>query len=325
MKSMKKVFALVLALVLVMSMSVSAFALGDGLLHGTGVPPTNTATCSTYRADQVTPSTGTVTVTLVMEAGNAFSWDYEYGYSIPDSGFYAIETKTFYNVVDGVTVMDLLNAVDNSNSYGLEFDIVTSQQFPKGYLSTVSRHVSGQTADWEGNGQWGFDGWVFRVNDKFPVEAVNGGYQGVAAEDTYLANGDIVHFFYDAPSNFDDDTMTAANYVRARYVVAQGGNYVQMESHDTFIDQENDWDFYVNAYTPLSAGVAVTIYSANNPTVGTTYYTDSNGVINCNLSAGTYIAKTASSFFDFEDTDWEDYFDNETYFEYTSAYSVFTV
>ena len=256
-----------------------------------------------------------------MEAGDAFSWDYNYGASIPNSKFYAVETKTLSNQ-NGVTVLDLLNAVDTSNNYGL--DLV----FASNYLSEVNSHVSGQTAIWSSGGQWGFDGWVFRVNDLFPVKAVGSGYQGTAVDETYLQDGDIVHFFYDAPSNFDEDVMTAANYVRARYVTTQNSAYVQMESHDTFIDQLDNWTFYVNAYTPLEAGVSVTLYSVNSGTLNSvgTFQTDSNGILtNCTLNAGEYIAMSAPTYYDFDDTDWDYFFNNTTFFEYTRAYSRFTV
>lgn len=322
----KKLLALVVVLAMLMSLGFSANAIGDELIHGSGVPPTDAGTCPTYRADLVTPVTSEITVTFIMEAGDAYSWDYEFGESIPNSAFYLETTKTIHNS-NGVTVIDLLEAVDANNIYNLDFDIVTSLEYPEKYLNTVSRHLNADlTATWNGTGQWGFDGWAFRINDKFPLKAVNGGYQGTSAEYTYLENGDIVHFFYDAPSNFDEDTITAANYVRARYVPNQNqsGGYVQMESHDTFIDQPNDWDFYVNPYTPLDAGVSVDVYSLNGTTLTyvDTYCTDSNGILlNCNLSSGTYIAKTVSSCYVFTDTDWEDFFTDLTYFDYTSAYS----
>lgn len=330
-KYAKKLLALAMVLAMVLSLGVSAYAIGEGsILYGTGIPPT-TAFGSDYSSAYLNPSSGYTTgkVTLVVEAGDSFSWN-EYG-TIEDSGFFKYKMYSLSNA-SGITVLDLLNAAAADSSLGLTFSITND------YLSSISRagtdwdaNQTSTVAYWYSGGEWGFDGWVFRVNDKFPVEAVNGGYQGTSISTTYLHDGDIVHFFYDAPSNFDNDNIPAANYLRGTYFDRDSsGVYIQLESHDTFIDQLDNWKFYVNEYEETGAGLAASLYSiVTDPQTGFVTYSfadsataDSDGLLqfSSSITAGTYLLRTDSTIYEFTpDSFFGDMCEN-AYFDYTSTF-----
>ncbi len=327
----KKLLALVVVLAMVMSLGFSAGAIGEGqILYGTGIPPTTafgTAYSSAYLVGNSGDTSGTVT--LVIEAGDAFSWDLFS--TVVGSAFLKYKTYSLSNQ-NGITVLDLLNAAANDSSMGLTFSISNN------YLYSVSRdgtdwHAgqSGEAAEWFSGGSWGFDGWVFRVNDKFPVESYNGAYRGTDIATTYLHNGDIVHFFYDAPSNFDDDNIPAANYVRGVYTNRNAnGIYVQLESHDTFIDQLDYWKLYVNKYEQSGAGLTAYLCSVvTDPITGVTTCScvddataDSTGKVqfDANIPGGDYLLITSSTLYEFTpDSTFGDMCE-DAYFEYTSAF-----
>ena len=327
-----------MVLAMVLSLGVSAYAIGDGSILYGDLPPTIPFNC-VYSSVYLNSSSGDTTgnVTLVIEAGDAFSWD-EYG-TIEDSGFFKYATYSLSDV-NGITVLDLLTAASLDTSLGLDFSIV-NDPYHGVYLDCISRDGTdwdaSQTdtvADWYSGGEWGFDGWVFRVNDKMPIEVTNGGYQGTVINTTYLHDGDIVHFFYDAPSNFDEDNIPAANYIRGTNASRDSlGVYVQLESHSTFINQLDNWKFNVYKYEQSGAGLGAALYAidpltgAVSSTSAGTATADSNGLLQFSpsIAAGTYLLRTVSTIYVFTpDSMFADMCEN-AYFYYTSAFCRVTI
>lgn len=332
-KYAKKLLALAMVLAMVLSLGVSAYAdevVNRGAyLEGNAIPPnSNNPYCSTYLA----PSTGnsSVSVKLIVEAGKAFSWDW---FETQDPELYKEITVSASNA-NGVTVYDVLNNANNTN--GLSFSFSSTH-----YLMSVS--YGGNT--WE-EGTWGFDGWVFRVNDKYPVKQTLDelGYEGASIAETYVSNGDVIHLFYDYPSDYDDETGNiAANYIRGVYSSrTQNSVTIEMQGHKTYIESrlvpslddpnEDDLCHIMHVYNyEIAQGLTVGLYDLSGNPIGQVDVSDANGEVtfsvgeNITLPAGTYLVKSASTYYAFDDESmWAEML-VDAYFENTSAYCFVTV
>ena len=332
-KYAKKLLALAMVLAMALSLGVSANAdevVNRGAyLEGNAIPPNSENTCcSTYNA----PSTGStsVSVKLIIEAGKAFSWNL---YQTQAPELYKEITVSASNA-NGVTVYDVLDNANNTN--GLSFSFSSTH-----YLMSVS--YGGNT--WE-EGTWGFDGWVFRVNDKYPVKQTIDelGYEGVSIADTFVSNGDVIHLYFDYPSDFDDETGNiAANYIRGVYSSrTQNSVTIEMQGHKTYIESrlvpsqndpnEDDLCHIMHVYNYETAqGLTVRLYDLSGNPIGQAAVSDANGEVtfsiegNNTLPAGSYLVKSESTYYAFDDESiWAEMLE-DAYFENTSAYCFVTV
>lgn len=302
-------------------LSAGAAAADASALGGSAIPPTSEVNCASYLVTEPAGATS-VDVTLVIEAGDSFSLD-DFDY-IPGSSFREEIPATLTSATAKTfTVADLLS--DINGSHGLSFEILTdSATTHTSYLNTVTHNG----VDWV-PGQWGLDGWTFRVNDKFPVRAAGAGYEGALLNQTYLSDGDVVHFFYDFPSDFDSETgSVAANHVRGVLIDSSADSVtVQLQSHNTYIHPAS-FDMSVNNYSDLGSGIRAYLYDASGAQVGAAQYSDANGQVTFtgnSISAGSYVLKTDSVRFEFDpDGMWADYV-GTSYFAYTGAYCTITV
>lgn len=178
----------------------------------------------------------------------------------------------------------------------------------------------------------GLDGWVFRVNDKFPVQRTSDGlgYEGTLANQTPLHDGDVVHFFYDLPAELEPEGESmAANYLRGVYASRTSSSVtIQLQGHKTWIDQSEYGNYIMNIYNYTNAGSGITakLYNASGALVGTATSNASGRVtFSGTLPAGTYTLQTDSVLRAFaKDDDWHD-FCNNTYFLNTGAYSTIVI
>ena len=196
-------------------------------------------------------------VTLVVEAGNHYNKTTMSMDGNP--GFRKVYNKNISSSSpSGVTVKDLLDAVhaDNQGVGGeLTFGINGNENTNMYFLYSVSKdNIAWSTGDFV------FSGWVFRVNDKFPVRmtADGGGYEGTSISQTYLHDGDIVRFFFDYPAELapGEDNIAAYN-VRGVYRGRTGNKTkIQVQGHRTWIDQSDPYNYIMNVfnYFDLTAG-----------------------------------------------------------------------
>lgn len=323
-RKMKKGLVLVLALIMVFAMSTSVFAVSGitgnngQYLEGTAIPPTTDADCSTYVVTTPTASTS-AGVTLVVEAGDAFE-----NYEIQEgSAFREIMTVSLTATsAQNFTVEDVLEAA-NETSSAFNFSIKQTSSGP--YLE----YVEYGDYTWE-EGQIGFDGWVFRVNDKFPVEITDDevGYQGASIGETYVKDGDVIHFFYDFPSQLTSSIPSlAADYIRGTLTSWNASALtVQMQGHDTDIQATYPYIMSVNNYENLGAGVTAYLYSVGSSgmlTLVSTGTTNSSGqvtFVGSFTSGSNYVVQTDNEEYTTTDPTWADWIDG-VYFTKTGAYS----
>ncbi len=333
MKATRKLMALVLALVLVFSLGATAFAAaGDYLWTNGGRKLDDTditaANSSTYVVGDTYATSATVT--LIVEAGDCLDVSsYEV---IPNSGF----RKEIVNInvtdtnvndgINGVTVSDLLDTVNGS--YGLTFNNVTDPTEAHVYfLESIT--TNGHT--WSA-GNMGLDGWVFRVNDKYPVQRTsdNLGFEGTLLNQTPIHDGDVIHLFFDMPAELEPGGESlAANYIRGVLSTkTDSAMTIQLQGQKTWIDQSDYSNMLmcVYSYENAGAGITATLYDAAGTQVATaTSAADGTVTFTGNFAAGTYVVQTDSSLRAFAaDDDWYDYCNN-TFFINTGAYSKIVV
>lgn len=329
-KAKKRLFGGLLTLAMVFSLGAGpALAANPGdYLGGTAIPPTSAPESSTYEVTQPADSSA-ITVTFVIEAGDAVK-----NYAVtPNTAFREeLDVDLTASPAGTFTVADLLYEVDNIRD-DLDFNFIVGSNPPSSvYLNAVSYGIKPNQVTWTA-GQWGLDGWVFRVNDKFPVQktADGLGYEGTGVGQTYLNDGDIVHLFYDFPSEFyPGGGSVAADYVRGVYdSLTATGLKVQLQGHDTYIQPVSPYVMSVNNYVDLGAGVAADLYVYNESEeewqLDKSATSDSDGFVEFDgafASGQTYLLKTGATYNN--NTGWGSMADG-AYFILTGAYNKITI
>jgi hypothetical protein len=301
-------------------------------LAGDAIPPYE---CSAYEVGG--PSSGNVIVTLILEAGDVL-----------DSGGEAVANTAFYVEVSKdlgqypKTVSGLLQAVSDDVSIDLKFYGKSGTGLAPftpatNYVAAVE-HNAKQWKEGGMSGGYGFNGWEFRVNDKFPTQKFTGtqgvGWEGTDILQTPVGDGDIVHWFYEFPSTlYSGGKDAAANYARAVYkYFANNTLTLQLRGHKVYIQPTPPYTMEIGNYVNLSnidPSVTASIYMADGVTpvpgaaqnqafnaYGTVTFTSAS------LAAGgTYIVKTTPTYY--TDEDWD--FIDGAFFSQTRAYSKVTI
>ncbi|MDR3354940.1 MAG: hypothetical protein LBO21_07865 [Synergistaceae bacterium] len=339
----RKLFLLAIALAFLLSAMGLAFAPASAMaasyLGGDAIPPDpDDPFGSTYVVVSGEISTGTINVRLIIEAGDAPD---EYGDAIPGTAFrkeFAVSISDDLN--PGNTVNTLLRAIDNNGNNGLAFYGVQGTNLvafteTTNYLASVEVNDN-YDAEWTDGGvawTYAFNGWVFRVNDKFPaMEDSPDNWIGANILQTPLYDGDVVHLFYDLPSKLSpEEDDLAATFVRAKFNDYKNTTKkltVQIQGHKTYIDPYNNNQMNVYNYANLGHGVIASLYAADGTTLAQRGQPSSEaGIVtftNKNLAPGTYIVKTVPSYYEGEDTTFDTNIDNE-YFVLTGAYCKITI
>jgi hypothetical protein len=344
MKHRNKVWLLVTALAFVFSaiglgfVQPAAAATGE-YLSGNAIPPNDG---SAYEVGGT--SSGPIHVTLVIEAGVVLDED---GYVDPVAG--PAFRKEISADISGTsnTVTSLLHAVDGTNDLGLVFKgrnnqgtliaFTNSTDYLAAVVSDDVKWVDGSVAL-----TYAFNGWVVRINDKFPVRKISGrsgeGWEGTNILQTPIVSGDVVHLFYDMPSDLykgsgssEGSGNIAANYVRAVYKnFANNTLTVQLQGHKTYIDPNNNNIMNVYNYFNLGAGVTASLYNENgipvkdNNNKNLLSTSNANGEVtftsNSLTAGGKYIVKTTSTYYHNTDPDWDERVGG-AFFVLTGAYS----
>jgi hypothetical protein len=274
-------------------------------------------------------------VTLFIEAGDVFDdEDYEV---VPDTRFHKVVSADLYNYPH--TVSGLLQAVsDDISSAGLKF-------YGKSGTSLVPftpsmDYVAAVEYDdntWK-DGVFGFDGWEFRVNGKFPVQKfatneLGPGWQGADILETPVKHGDIVHFFYEFPSNlYGGSGNIAANYARAVFKrFADDTLTVRLRGHKVYINPAGGQNI-MNVYnyfnlTDLPTGITASLYEEDGTPVVTNQTVSADGTAafeSASIEAGkTYLVTTTPTYYTTTDDTWQ--MINGAYFSQTSAYDKVTI
>ncbi len=279
-------------------------------LEGNALPPDpNNPVCSTYLVEEPDVA-DEITVTLIVTAGDEI-WEGDGAFRVETPQVLSGSTNGLY------TVTDLLYAVDGTN------DLI----FNDGNFTPTTNFLTSVEHDdivWE-YGQLAFDGWVFRVNDLFPVQLTSDGlgYEGTSILQTYLEDGDVIYFFYDFPSDFSPTSGNlAANYVRGAFDSFDSGTNtltVNLQEHLTRI-HPTSYIFNVYNYTPL-VGVSASLYESDGTTLVGTDTSGAGGVLTFSgVTPGEYILKTTPVLYSGSVS-----FVHDVYFERTGAYSKITV
>lgn len=283
---LKKPAAVLMSLALMFSMSATALAAAEGTdstkpLLGDGLPGAGTeATASAYVVGAANMA-ASATVTLVVEAGDAF--DAETFEVVKNTAF---STTLVLDVTDldgetGLTVMDVILSANNTGY----ITFATSEGSKPNFKDIVTYNGHEWTS-----GTFGYDGWTFCLNDRFPLIPFESGYIGAAINETPIWTGDVIHFYFDLPSQLGEDV--SSSYVRGVLSDQQSDTVtVQLQGFKLFIGAGADPDMWVYEYVNLDAGIQTTLVDSNGVTHTAT--SDADGQVTfTDVAAGTALLTT---------------------------------
>ena len=307
-KTSKKILAVVLALAMVFAMSATALALDPGenpglILGGNAIPPTDAPDCSTYLMTQP-EATDSVTVTFIMEAPDEY-WE-EAG------AFYYEEDITLTaDIPQTYTISDLLVKVAENNP---EFEFFTKGEkdasgndvYPFTKDSVYLYGVTHNGITWQPE-EFDLWGWEFRINNLFPVveRTAPNGYEGPDLNQTYISNGEVIHFFWDYPATLhsgDESFNYATNFIRLMPISIEPNSITvqiqgQKVGYETLFYEDDNGktqqvlQLQVFNYENFKGETTVSLCDSNGTTIASGK-TDINGQISFsteNITPGYYI------------------------------------
>lgn len=183
---------------------------------------------------------------------------------------------------------------------------------------------------------YSIDGWMFRLNGQIPLLSLTGsapngtGPTGAAINNTPIADGDVIHFYWDYPYQETQTTYYSANFVYPAVSYNNGTMTVQLQDSYNWFANDNTWT--ITPFANLAQNnIGVTIYDAAGNVVangtGSTGSTGSVAIQNLNLTSGaTYYVKVNTT--DFKGVaGYDENWDDVTYqiLDYTMGYAKFTV
>jgi hypothetical protein len=295
-KYTKRAFTFMVFLAVVTMLAAAALAaVSEGLqtragiyLEGSAIPPSISRDNSVKEitAGSTSPD---INVTLIVEAGNE--------YTASAGKFWVSQDVTVPSPASGdYTVTDLLVAANNIPNPDVLF--LDESENPITLTTDYVAAVSHDSIVWMEGEAGVFDGWEFRINDKFPVYANGTGWTGDSILETKIVNGDIVHFFYDLPADFSRTSgIFSSDYVRGIRLSSTSSTAssltVQLQGHTAYI-HPTTIGMYVDNYKNVQAGVTAHLYDATGTTLIDTQVSDVHGqvVFSGAFTSGDYIVIT---------------------------------
>ncbi|HWQ80456.1 MAG TPA: hypothetical protein VN381_16630 [Anaerovoracaceae bacterium] len=324
----RKFLTLLLALMMVLAiLPISASAADGDYLQGNAIPPDSS---NPYGSAYLQPNPvedEEITVTLIIEAGDVVV----NSRVVSGTNFHEERSVTLGDGENSstYTVADLLYSADTNNADFTFYGISGLSLIPFTSSTDYLAAVKYGTNTWQA-GRWGFDGWVFRINDKYPVKVTDDGlgYEGTSILQTYLEDGDVVHLFYDFPSTVSSAVGdVSANYVRGVYESSTDTTLTaQLQGHKTYITPST-YIMNIYNYIDLGGGVTAQLYDVTGTTpVGTAATSSTNGEVTFTgafAPGETYVLKTDSVLRTVSGS-WASRI-NHAYFVLTGAYSIITI
>ena len=297
-RNCKRILTIVLALAMMLSLSMVAFAIGNETLGGNAVPPDSTnPNCSTYEVSLPASTSSEIKVTFVIEAPDEY-WDEE-------GAFYERYRITLSSATPKYfTVHDVLLKVlaDYGDVYAFttkDGQGVHAYDANSTYLYGVTHTSVDDVETTFQPGSYDLWGWVFRINDLFPVIEVSDAYQGASVAQTYVEDGDVIHFFIDDPETISDYDY-AAEHIRIKTTsISSGTVSAKLQAHKCEIISQ-DLQMQVYNYYDLTESKTVILYriddNASDPFVYVNAQVATGGSVTFSgLTSGRYIMTTESN------------------------------
>lgn len=153
---------------------------------------------------------------------------------------------------------------------------------------------------------YALDGWMFRVNGQIPLLSLTGSAPngtsptGASITQTPIADGDVIHFYWDYPFQITSSTYYSAHFVNPAASYSAGTLTVQLQDSYNWFANNYYWTITPFANLALS-GKTVTVYDAAGNQIGAPGTTNSTGIVTISglsLTSGTtYYIKTSTTSF----------------------------
>ena len=258
-RTIRRLAILFAAICVMMIMAVPAFADADPGYYVVGTPVT-------YDEEEE------ITVKLMIESRTVSLTDLEVINELEDV---TLTGKTSYTVLDVLRAYnDMLTGIQICNTSGQP--LTTTDTF----ISSIKKGAKTYSYLFFydlGEGRIPVDGWMFRVNGRYPALDSNGfhnGPTGCLIHQAPVANGDVVTLYTSCPFElFNTDYSTAFVSADLEQDDDTGDYYIQLKSCNE--DHNGRWTFDLNDCT----------YYANNNRTATLYEDDWTPVTTITFSA----------------------------------------
>lgn len=200
-KQFRLLFLMICSAIMVMAMAVSVFAKAD-------------QEPAYYVVDQPVAYSSPISIKLVIDTKKVGDMS-----STAVSQVYDVTINADMDGVTGVTVRDAILAwiaqgnnvavFDHGGNFGTNSTVVSSMSIGNNTYAPNLPLVSAA-----------LDGFSFRINGKFPLLTTDSaahahGPEGAYVHQTPIADGDVIHFYWNYPYNKTPNTYYSANYVSA--------------------------------------------------------------------------------------------------------------
>lgn len=200
------------------------------------------------------------------------------------------------------TVRDAMYTISANSMAGLKMYNANGAEITSNATYIYSMSQNGVTyAPALPSASYTLDGWMFRVNDKLPLDSWGDGADapvGTGIADTPVADGDVIHFYWDYPYQESQTSWYSTNYI------APTATYD--DDHTVTVDLQYSWNYFDNNFVWVLSGfnlytnytvLTANILDANKNLVDSKVITPNDTTINVTLTAGqTYYVQIMPTF-----------------------------
>lgn len=276
----KKILNITMILIMILTMSIDAFAIGDINASYTQVPLANSPKVS-----------GQFTVYLSISS-NRVNGEYIRRFNLPVTMGTANSNRTYF-------VSDVMTAAQN------QYVWLTVQGLNNNYINGIKDATIGNTVFGPVAGYDNFNGWMFRINDKYPLLNQNDwpsgwtstmGPCGAAINQAYVTEDQKIDFYHADTMNINRATHS---FKSDSFNYSGGTLNTKLYTSYSYFDMNNNYKWVIKKYSLVKRKSFQVRIDGN---INKSITCDSSGnakVTGLSLSSGTHTIEILPQFVTF--------------------------